>query len=81
MSRMRRGGDVIDFLMKLETLSFIEAVERLAHRAGLELRYERGRRGSGGPGATSRLVAAHVEAAESITRSWSTRRRATPAAT
>jgi DNA primase len=60
-----QGGDAIDFLMKQETLSFTEAVERLAHRAGIELRYEgrsAGERGS--MGRKSRLVAAHVEAVE-----------------
>ena len=44
-----QGGDAIDFLMKQETLSFTEAVERLAHRAGIEVRYEgrsAGERGS-----------------------------------
>jgi DNA primase len=60
-----QGGDAIDFLMKQETLSFTEAVERLAHRAGIELRYEgrsAGERGS--MGRKSRLVAAHTEAVE-----------------
>jgi DNA primase len=60
-----QGGDAIDFLMKQETLSFTEAVERLANRAGIELRYEgrsAGERGS--MGRKSRLVAAHVEAVE-----------------
>ena len=60
-----QGGDAIDFLMKQETLSFTEAVERLAHRAGVELRYEgrsAGERGS--MGRKSRLVAAHAEAVE-----------------
>src|SRR5919109_478789 len=59
------GGDAIDFLMKQETLSFTEAVERLAHRAGIEVRYEgrsAGERGS--MGRKSRLVAAHAEAVE-----------------
>jgi DNA primase len=36
------GGDVIKFLMKMETLQFGEAIERLAARAGIELRYEQG---------------------------------------
>jgi DNA primase len=36
------GGDVIKFIMKLESLQFGEAVERLAARAGIELRYEQG---------------------------------------
>jgi DNA primase len=51
--------------MRQETLSFTEAVERLAHRAGIELRYEgrsAGERGS--MGRKSRLVAAHAEAVE-----------------
>jgi DNA primase len=57
------GGDAIDFLEKQETLSFTEAVERLARRAGVELRYEgrsAGERGS--LGRKSRMVAAHAEA-------------------
>jgi len=33
----RTGGDVIDFVMRLEGLSFPEAVERLARRFGVEL--------------------------------------------
>ncbi|HSK38096.1 MAG TPA: DNA primase, partial [Actinomycetota bacterium] len=60
-----QGGDAIDFLMKQETLSFTEAVERLAHRSGIEVRYEgrsAGERGS--MGRKSRLVAAHAEAVE-----------------
>ena len=36
------GGDVISFIRKIDNLSFVEAVERLAARAGLELRYEQG---------------------------------------
>jgi DNA primase len=36
------GGDVIKFVMNLDSLSFTEAVERLAARAGIELRYEQG---------------------------------------
>jgi DNA primase len=36
------GGDVISFLMKLEHLSFNEAVEHLAKRARIELRYAEG---------------------------------------
>jgi DNA primase len=36
------GGDVIRFVMELEHLAFTEAVERLAARAGVELRYEQG---------------------------------------
>lgn len=57
------GGDAIDFLRKQESLSFVEATERLAQRVGVELRYEgraAGERGS--LGRKSRLVAAHREA-------------------
>ncbi len=36
------GGDVIRFVQQLDGLSFIEAVERLAGRAGIDLRYEQG---------------------------------------
>jgi len=36
------GGDVIKFIMELEHLAFAEAIERLAARAGVELRYEQG---------------------------------------
>lgn len=34
------GGDVIDFIRKVEHLGFTEAVERLASQAGIILRYE-----------------------------------------
>jgi DNA primase len=36
------GGDVISFVARIDHLSFAEAVERLAARAGIELRYEQG---------------------------------------
>ncbi len=36
------GGDVIKFVQRIDSLSFVEAVERLAGRAGLDLRYEQG---------------------------------------
>ncbi|HLK42618.1 MAG TPA: DNA primase, partial [Thermoleophilia bacterium] len=36
------GGDVISFVMKLDNLSFNEAVEQLAKRARIELRYAEG---------------------------------------
>ena len=34
------GGDVIAFIMKLEHLTFMETVERLADRIGYTLKYE-----------------------------------------
>jgi DNA primase len=60
------GGDAIKFLMDAEHLSFIESVERLAGRAGIQLRYI-----EAGPapvrqqhGQKQRLVAAHAAAVE-----------------
>lgn len=60
------GGDVISFVQKVEHLTFAEAVERLAIKLGLELRYEEGGppRGGEGLGRRSRLVEAHRVAAE-----------------
>ena len=37
-----RGGDVISFLQEIEGLAFAEAVERLAGRVGVDLRYTEG---------------------------------------
>ena len=56
------GGDVISFVERIEHVSFVEAVEILARKAGVELRYENdGRRERGGDsGATrQRLIDAH----------------------
>ncbi|MDX6300720.1 MAG: primase [Nocardioidaceae bacterium] len=36
------GGDVISFLMKIDGVSFAEAVERLADKYGVQLRYQEG---------------------------------------
>jgi DNA primase len=36
------GGDVIKFVQKIDNLGFTEALERLANRAGIDLRYEQG---------------------------------------
>src|SRR5688572_3483155 len=36
------GGDVIHFVTNYEHLTFVEAVERLAAKAGIQLRYEDG---------------------------------------
>ncbi|WP_216592937.1 DNA primase [Verrucosispora sioxanthis] len=57
------GGDAIKFLMDAEHLSFVEAVERLAARAGLQLRYVEDDRSAPRPnrpqqGQRQRLVAA-----------------------
>jgi DNA primase len=59
------GGDVIKFLMKMETLLFGEAVERLAARAGIDLRYQEGGYVPGQEtGHRRRLVDAHRMAQE-----------------
>ncbi len=45
------GGDVIRFVEQVEHLSFTESVERLASRAGIQLRYEDTGAGPGRPSA------------------------------
>ncbi|SDZ25501.1 DNA primase [Micromonospora pattaloongensis] len=63
------GGDAIKYLMDAEHLTFVESVERLADRAGIQLRYL-----EAGPapvrqqhGQKQRLVAAHAAAVEFYT--------------
>jgi len=59
------GGDVFDFLMKIDGLTFMECVERLAERYGVQLRRLDGdepQRPSGPR--RSRLIAAHNDAQE-----------------
>jgi DNA primase len=59
------GGDVIKFVQKVESLSFGEAIERLAARAGVELRYEQGGYVPGQEtGQRRRLIDAHRVAQE-----------------
>lgn len=60
------GGDTLDFVMKIDHLSFSEAVERLAGLAGITLRYEEGgyTSGTSGRGDRIRLVEAHKAAAQ-----------------
>ncbi|MBO3750395.1 DNA primase [Streptosporangiaceae bacterium NEAU-GS5] len=59
------GGDSITFVQKIDGLSFAEAVERLAGRGGIQLRYEQGGYVPGRQqGERSRLVEAHRAAAE-----------------
>ncbi|MGA8115894.1 MAG: DNA primase [Actinocatenispora sp.] len=60
-----KGGDAIGFLMEVDHLTFTEAVEGLASRAGITLRYDE----TGGPsrpredgGGRKRLIAAHADA-------------------
>jgi DNA primase len=59
------GGDVIKFVQQIDNLSFVEAVERLAGRAGIELRYEQGGQVPGREHSQRRrLIEAHKAAAE-----------------
>lgn len=61
----QEGGDVIDFVRKIDHLSFAESVEKLAGRSGTTLHYEEG---GAAPdrqrGQRTRLVDAHRAAAE-----------------
>lgn len=60
------GGDVIDFVQKTDGLPFAEAVEYLAGRVGVQLRYEEGGAPRPGhePGKRQRLLEAHRVAGE-----------------
>ncbi len=61
----QEGGDVISFVQKIENLTFADAVERLAARGGIELRYEQGGQVPGREhGQRRRLLDAHRAAAE-----------------
>jgi DNA primase len=62
------GGDVIKFVQQIDGLSFVEAIERLAARAGVELRYEQGGYVPGQEQSQrKRLIDAHRLAAEFYT--------------
>ena len=59
------SGDVISFVRNTEHLSFVEAIERLAGRYGVQLQYEQGGSGTGRQtGQRTRLVEAHRIAKE-----------------
>ncbi|WP_461030450.1 DNA primase, partial [Streptomyces sparsus] len=61
----QEGGDILDFVRKVDHLSFSEAVERLAAQAGITLRYEEGGYGRASQqGERTRLVEAHRAAAQ-----------------
>lgn len=59
------GGDVITFVRKVDALSFTEAVEKLAAKYNIQLRYEEGSGGANAPqkGQRTRLMEAHNLAA------------------
>ena len=60
------GGDAIAFVQKIEGLSFVEAMERLAGKYGIQLRYEEGesRGPRRDPQQRQRLLEAHRLAGE-----------------
>ncbi|MEU1670162.1 DNA primase [Streptomyces sparsogenes] len=61
----QEGGDTVDFIMKIDHLSFAETIERLASQAGITLRYEQGGYTPGRQqGERTRLVEAHKAAAQ-----------------
>jgi len=60
-----KNGNIFDFVMQTEGVSFPEAVERLAARAGIELTYEQGGHVPGHEQSRRRrLLAAHQAAAD-----------------
>ncbi|QDZ13942.1 DNA primase [Humibacter ginsenosidimutans] len=58
------GGDVYAFLMKMDHVSFADAVERLAARIGYALHYEDGGPAAAETGNRARLIAANAAAEE-----------------
>ncbi len=59
------SGDVISFVRNTEHLSFVEAIERLAGRYGVQIQYEQGGSGTGRQtGQRTRLVEVHHVAKE-----------------
>jgi DNA primase len=61
------GGDVIDFMRKIDNLTFVEAVERLADRVGIQLRYTDDAGARPEPGARIRMAEALRLAADFFT--------------
>ncbi|HEY0237985.1 MAG TPA: DNA primase, partial [Friedmanniella sp.] len=66
------GGDVISFQQKIDSLSFAEAVERLADRVGIVLRYTEQSGPRQEPGIRLRLMEANQAAEEFYTEQLST---------
>ncbi|HYP44578.1 MAG TPA: DNA primase [Propionibacteriaceae bacterium] len=58
------GGDVIDFLRRIDNLSFAESIERLADRVGIQLRYTDDSGPRPEPGLRVRLMEALKAASE-----------------
>lgn len=74
------GGDAIAFIQKIEGLSFVEAMERLAGRYGIQLRYEEGeaRGPRRDPQQRQRLLEAHRLAGEFYAQTLSSAPEASP---
>jgi DNA primase len=69
----QEGGDTLDFVQKVDHLSFAEAVERLAAQAGVTLRYEESGYGRASrQGERTRFVEAHKVAAAFYTEQLAT---------
>jgi DNA primase len=66
------GGDVIDFMRKIDNLTFVEAVERLADRVGIQLRYTDDTGARPEHGARTRMADALRLAAEFFTEQLAT---------
>ena len=66
------GGDVIRFVEKINNLGFADAVEWLADRCGVQLRYEEGDGPRVEPGLRMRVLEANQAAAEFFARQLTT---------
>ena len=58
------SGDVISFVRSMEQLDFVDAIEVLARRAGIQLTFEQGSSSGHQGGRRSRLIEAHAAAAQ-----------------
>lgn len=74
------GGDAIAFIQKIEGLSFVEAMERLAAKYGIQLRYEEGeaRGPRRDPQQRQRLLEAHRLAGEFYAQTLASAPEASP---
>ncbi len=71
----QEGGDVIAFLMKIDGLTFVESVERLAEKYGVQLRREEGDDGPQRPRGPAR---GRLLEANKIAQTWYAEQLATP---
>lgn len=64
----QKGGDAVGFVMDYEGLAFVEAIEKLARRIGVELEYEEGFRGGGSTNRSEKEQLYNVH--ERVTEWW-----------